>query len=242
MTEKPLGIKAYGQIPHVPDSRLGPSDKQANPGHVHIATVKPRDHHDQIFVQEKLDGSNCAVALLNGEIIPLIRAGYRAITSPYEQHHRFAAWVYQNLYRFQTVLREGERVIGEWLAQAHGTRYFLSHEPFVIFDLMVGTTRTPYDELVQRVEPGAFTTPFLLHRGSSCSVAQMLALLGTYGYHGALDPAEGAVWRIERKGKVDFLCKYVRPDKVNGNYLPELSGQPPVWNELVKSTSHKKGK
>jgi len=54
--------------------------------------------------------------------------------------------------------------------------------------------------------------------------------LGTYGFHGALDPVEGAVWRVERKGVIDFLVKYVRPDKIDGDFLPEISGKEPVWN------------
>jgi hypothetical protein len=29
---------------------------------------------------------------------------------------------------------------------------------------------------------------------------------------------------------VDFLAKWVRPDKVDGMYLPEISGKEPVWN------------
>jgi len=33
----------------------------------------------------------------------------------------------------------------------------------------------------------------------------------------AIDPIEGLVYRVERKGKVDFLAKWVRPDKV-GRY------------------------
>ena len=59
------------------------------------------------------------------------------------------------------------------------------------------------------------------------------------GFHGATEAVEGAVWRVERDkptGKngnrriVSFLCKYVRPDKVDGNYLPSQSGQDSVWN------------
>jgi hypothetical protein len=45
------------------------------------------------------------------------------------------------------------------------------------------------------------------------------------GKHGALEPIEGVMWRVERKGKVDFLCKYVRPDKQDGIYL---SGDPVI--------------
>ena len=51
--------------------------------------------------------------------------------------------------------------------------------------------------------------------------------------HGAIDPIEGAMWRVEskgNKGNVEFLAKYVRHDKVDGRYLPKVSGQPEVWN------------
>ena len=34
--------------------------------------------------------------------------------------------------------------------------------------------------------------------------------------------------RCERKGAVDFLGKYVRPEKADGKYLPELSNVAPV--------------
>ena len=69
-----------------------------------------------------------------------------------------------------------------------------------------------------------------------------MKLLGACGFHGACDVVEGAVWRIERdvlvspgqgserKRIVDFLVKYVRPDKRDGSYLPEMSGKEAVWN------------
>ncbi len=124
--------------------------------------------------------------------------------------------------------------------QAHGTRYRLQHEPFVAFDLMRDDERTPYDQFIQRVAAGKFVTPALLHRGAALSIEEALKRLNTYGFHGALDPVEGAVWRVERdtplgqKGErkrvVDFLVKYVRPDKIDGLYLPEISGQEPEWN------------
>jgi hypothetical protein len=45
---------------------------------------------------------------------------------------------------------------------------------------------------------------------------------------------EGAVWRVERREgsgtRVDFLAKYVRPDKVDGSLLPENTGRAAVWN------------
>ena len=87
---KPLGHKAYGSIPHLSKSRLGPGDHHCEKGQEIIATLKPRDRFDLVIVQEKLDGSNCAIAKIEGQIIALGRSGYLAETSPFEQHHYFA--------------------------------------------------------------------------------------------------------------------------------------------------------
>jgi hypothetical protein len=48
--------------------------------------------------------------------------------------------------------------------------------------------------------------------------------------HGAVDPIEGVVYRVERKGSVEFLAKFVRPDKQVVSYLREVSVPPNVWN------------
>ena len=65
-----------------------------------------------VIVQEKLDGSNTAVALLNGEVLALNRAGYLAETSPYEQHRMFAQWVKGQEDTFKAILEDGERLVG----------------------------------------------------------------------------------------------------------------------------------
>ena len=193
---KPLGMKNYGHIAHLPGSRMGPGDHSCELDQARIATLKARDRHDHIIVQEKLDGTNVGVARVDGFLFPLVRAGYVADTSPFEQHWRFAQWVYANQDRFLAVLRGGERSV----------------------------------------------TPTVIHRGGPLSVEAAMQALDTYGFHGALDPVEGAVWRVERNelinaGKngnrhwiVDFLVKYVRPDKRDGAYLPEISGKNSVWN------------
>lgn len=227
---KPTGAKNYGHIAHLPGSRLGTGDHKCHEGQSNIATLKTRDKYDEVVVQEKLDGSNVGVALINNTLHPLTRAGYLASTSKYEQHWRFSNWVYQNSERFFGILKEGERVVGEWLMQAHGTRYELKHEPFVIFDIMVNTTRLLYDDVIRRVANYEFITPYLLHRGNAFSIDNAIKALGDYGHHGAIDKVEGAVWRVERKGEVDFLVKYVRQDKEDGLYLQEKNGKTPVWN------------
>lgn len=229
---KPLGRKAYGSIPHLPGSRMGPADHSCHEGQARIATESKRDKNDRIIVQEKLDGSCVAVAKVDGDVVALGRAGYLASTSPYEQHHLFDVWVKENVKRLDLVLSEGERIVGEWLAQAHGTRYDLGgREPFVPFDVMYETTRYTWQEVLFRMHAIDLQTPMVLNdTENAISISDAMTNLNRLGFYGAVDPVEGAVWRVERNGEVDFLVKYVRPDKVDGLYLPEISGKEIVWN------------
>lgn len=230
LPEKPLGHRAYGSIPHLPGSRRGPGDKGLSEQQAKILTEKARDKHDLITVQEKLDGSCVSVAKLNGHIIALIRAGYPASGSHYAQHHAFADWVKENEARFQHLLSEGERCCGEWLLQAHGTRYQLPHEPFVVFDIMPREhERTLAAIVAARCAAVELVTPRVIHIGGPISIESVLTVLEPSG-HGAIDDVEGAVWRVERKDVVDFLGKYVRPDKVDGKYLESITGKEPVYN------------
>lgn len=229
---KPLGRKAYGSIPHLPGSRLGPGDHHCDPGQERICTERPRDRHDRIIVTEKLDGGNVAIAKVGGKIWALGRAGYPANTSPFRQHHIFHDWVDCGIGRWGAMLSDGEAVHGEWLALAHGTKYDLAHEPFVAFDLTTAGKRIAHDELLARCELYGVTTPHVISDGPPISVTEALDALGANGKHGALEPAEGAVWRVERRGEIDFLAKYVRPDKQDGKYLTEISGAPEYWHWL----------
>lgn len=230
---KPIGGKSYGSIPHLPGSRVGPMDYHIHEGQAKIATEKVRDKHDMVIVQEKLDGSNVGVANVNGEILAITRAGYLAITSKYEQHILFDRWVKLNEKRFD-LLKEGERICGEWLVQAHGTKYDLTHEPFVAFDIISNNHRIVYNELIHRLND-RFILPNLLGN-EPMSIDIILDLIGAtnkpyINRHGALDGIEGAVWRVERMGRVDFLTKFVRPDKIDGKYLPEFNGTGEIiWN------------
>ena len=227
--QKPLGRKAYGSIGHLPNSRIGPGDHHVHAGQAVICCEKARDKHDRIIVTEKLDGSCTAVARIDGVIVPLGRAGWPAITSKFAQHRIFHEWAMSQQQRFLDALKDGERLVGEWLAQAHGTRYDLPHEPWVVFDLMADDARLPCEQMKLVAGRVGFTTPRLISDGEPISVENVLAKLEPSG-HGAVDPVEGAVWRVERDSEFDFIAKWVRPGKVDGAYLPEMSGLPAVWN------------
>ena len=85
----------------------------------------------------------------------------------------------------------------------------------------------------QRLAPAEFVRPGVVHRGRPIAVDEVLARLGS-GFHGAFDPVEGAVWRVERAQagtlRVILVAKFVRRDKLDGALLPENTGQPAIWN------------
>ncbi len=252
MNNKPLGRPSYGSISHLPTSRLGPGDHHCDPGHARIACEKTRDRHDTVYVTEKLDGSCVSVAKLHGEIVPLIRSGHKATDSKYEQHWLFHAWALRERSRFLHLLGEGQRIVGEWLAQAHGTLYNIPKEPFVVFDLFTkDNVRVLQDEFIRRVSEVDLITPKVIHCGGAYPVENLICDL-SYSGMWTSDP-EGAVWRVERndprpngRGRyVDFLVKWVRHNKKDGCYLPEVSGSEPVWNwmpEWWQSSHIRKGK
>jgi hypothetical protein len=155
----PLGGPAYGSIPHLPGSRTGhdgaasgpkpragkagagASDRTISPHRARALTDRAERPGDRVFVEEKLDGSCVAAARVGDAILALGREGALAAESLNDSRRRFAAWVEREKERFLAVLDPGERLVGEWLALAHGTRYRLPHEPFVAFDLMAGSAR-----------------------------------------------------------------------------------------------------
>jgi len=216
-SRKPMGLKKnYGSIPHLPGSRVGPAEHTINDGQARMVLEGSKEKGDVVWCQEKLDGSNVGVYRINNEIIPITRAGYVADTSPYEMHHRFYEWALNSRERFLAVLEEGERLCGEWLYQPHGTLYNLPHEPFVAFDVMKGNARLPYLEFFRRTSY-SFVTPCTI--SGPISIEDAKNSFGVCGRHGAVDPIEGFVWRLERKREVAFLCKYVHHWKEDGKYL-----------------------
>jgi hypothetical protein len=200
------------------------------------------DNHNYFAGGILVHNSNVGVVKLDSKIYPVQRLGFLASTSPYLQHSLFVEWVFFHQERFLEVLGEGERLCGEWLIQAHSTRYALPHEPFVAFDIMSGNcTRLNFEEFDKRVG-GLFVMPRLIQMGDPLSVESAIEAISTSG-HGAIDPVEGAIWRVERfnkidkkKGKdrhwvVDFLTKYVRPEKEDGIFLPGIGENlEPIWN------------
>ena len=226
-TEKPLGYKSYGSIPHLKDSRVGPGDHFIDVKQAELL-INPNSNRKQdlVYLSEKLDGSNVGVTKINGEIIPLVRAGYTALSSPYKQHHIFYEWVMKRKKKFYEALDDRERMCGEWLYQVHGTKYDIKDPEmlFAPFDLYnKNNKRVVYEELIYTSNKLDFIMPKIVHVGKGISISEALKKLGTYGFHNALDPIEGGVWRLEdtEKNKFSTIAKFVNHFKQDGVYMNE---------------------
>jgi RNA ligase-like protein len=221
-------MRLYAKIGHLPGSRTGPNDRHVPPALAERLTARGRPG-DRVIVQEKLDGSCVLVARREGALVALGREGRRCDESRNEGRRRFAAWVAERE-RLFAWLGEGERVAGEWLVLAHGTRYALPHAPFAAFDLFDARGgRAAQAELAARLPP-TLPRPRVLHEGAPLAVEAALAALGERGHHGALEPAEGVVYRLEAGGQTLALAKWVRPGKVDGSYLADHGSGVHLWN------------
>ena len=229
---KPLGRKAYGSIGHLPGSKLGPGDHHLDEKQAALLTHRknPQHHGARVVVQQKIDGSCCAVAKIGGVIVPLGRAGYPAATAPYQHLRDFHVWAVARADRFDRLLSEGERVVGEWLSARHSLEYverdavggydtradwLESDAAFVAFDIMRDSTRALHDEVHGRVSAEGLLPAHTFHVGAPTLVANawstLLDVHTAFRVYPVGEP-EGLVYRYEHAGAVKFLGKWVRAD------------------------------
>lgn len=229
---KPLGAKGYGSTPHLVGSRVGPADSHVDPSLALIMTEKVRHKHDRIIVTEKLDGSCMTVARIGRWVLPINRAGYLVTDSPWPMQHVFADYVADRGDPFTSVLSDGERIAGEWMLQAHGTRYRVVDpaDLFAAFAIIGPRGRIPYDEFSSRVDAAGIRRAHVISDGPAMSQAAAVAALGSSGFHDALEQPEGAVWVLETRGEFNCIAKHVIPAKVDGKYLSGINGGEDMWN------------
>ena len=232
---KPINRKNYGSIPHLSSSKLGDGDHYITEGQERILTIKKRDKHDIIRVFEKYDGSNVGIAKKDGNIYALTRSGYEAKTSPYKQHHLFSDWVDQSISLFDGMLNEGERICGEWLAQAHGIQYNIADEqqPIVFYDLIdEDNQRLLWNDVVDRTHDLPIDLARHIHYGDPISPKDLQDELRKCdnSFYPIDGKPEGMIYRVERKDKVDFLAKWVRKDFKPGLYCINVDEKDLIWN------------
>jgi hypothetical protein len=229
-------VTLYSKIPHLPGSRVvgatGGVDRRVHAAIAARFLDASRDG-DRVLVTEKLDGTCVAVVREGAVVRGYGREGTPCAEARNDGRRAFATWVEAQAARFGG-LGDGERLTCEWLLHAHGTRYALPHGPAVVIDgFGADGVRWPLDVVRAKAAAAGLPVAHLLHDGAAVALAAVLARLGERGHHGAIDPAEGVVYRLERGGVVLGLAKYVRPGKVDGCYLADHTGGDHVVNSWV---------
>ncbi|MDR0935862.1 MAG: RNA ligase family protein [Oscillospiraceae bacterium] len=190
---------------------------------------------DLVIVTEKVDGANVGVLRLGDKLHAVSRKGYDVLTSPYEWLQEFDYFVGNNRERFMNLLNEGERICGEWLVKTHTLRYKLKSEPFLVFDIISGSERASYFEIVKRAREQGFTTAGLIHAGEAIPPEIALKLMGK-GYHGVIgDEPEGVVYRYETSGKFQFSAKFVSNPLVGNEELFKANMNSNLRNNYKKA-------
>lgn len=227
--QKKVLNKSYDSIGHLSKSRLGESDSHIDKKQEFLLTEKLPPVDCILYIEEKMDGSNCAVIRKNGEIIAIGRSGYRCSDSNFEQHRMFHRYIEKRKQMFESILsHEGDRVVGEWLAMAHGTLYSNIISPYQVFDFFRDEKRLNFEERKKIFDTYGLSMVPLLYKGKEAiSIEKALDLALT---HNSL--AEGVVYRLEifdkkiNTYKPFLIAKVVRMDKEDGKYFSDTN---PIW-------------
>lgn len=245
MRTKIIQGKNYGSIPHLSNSKVGEHDKYLTSGQEAIILNGGRDKHDRLTVTLKLDGTNVGITKKDGNLVTLQRKGFDCASSPYRQHHEFDKWVHENHERFDDLLHEGDRIVGEWMWQASGIEYEIWGGPFFAFDYFpYFGGRMSYDAMVEHIAGYEIKMPTAIWDSARQEVPKSFPLIKRkfdllHEIGAIMNPNpgkvdhEGMVFRVERKGKFDFMAKWVRPDFEPGKFLPGIGlpvGAEPVQN------------
>lgn len=227
----------FGNISHLPGSRLKDSgdtviDEKLIKYFTEGVQFRKRD---KVFVTEKVDGANIGVYKSGGKLYPIMRKGFDVRGSSRGFLREFGDFVSDNAERFDKLLKDGERVCGEWMIKTHSLFYDMDHEPFIVFDIIKGIDRPTYDEVVTRALDCGFKTTGLVNKGEA-SVEHALELMGK-GFHGVCGgKPEGLVYRYERDGRYCMAAKYVSNSTVDGEYMDDEN----AWNKWKNWERHAK--
>ena len=231
--------KNFGSISHLPGSKMiDDVDRLLGEQEINWLIKRRRDPAtDIVIVTEKVDGMNAGVLKQNGLLYPLMRYGYDVRTSDISWIRGFGRFVQDNQYRFYELLKEGERICGEWMLKTHTLQYNLQHEPFVAFDLIdASNARESYSKFIDRIHRFDFTSPGLVHIGESIPPDMAIQIMGC-GYHHVMDGCpEGVVYKYESSGK--FVCsgKFVSNPNVGNCELFNMN----IDSNKINYTSRKR--
>lgn len=182
---------------------------------------------DNVFVEEKVDGSSVGITVLDGQ--PVIRnrnhilnKSFAARTPAKMQFSSIWNYFYQHRHQFDHLMDSAGpvTVYGEWMWALHGLAYDKLPDYFIPYDLFDHEKRvflaTDYTR-AKLLEAGFATVP-LLHHGRVESYEQLEALANAPSPFTTLAPREGIYLKITDGKQIIQRFKMVRQGFIQGEH------------------------
>ena len=168
-----------------------------------------------LTIEEKVDGANLGISLIDGEI-RFQKRGHWVVPASEEQFAKLESWASQHKHAILRILANGNRILfGEWLSSQHSVHYDSLPDWFLAFDVYEISTAsflsvTRRDELLKGSGINAVRT---VHKGPMASMDQLVDLVlnleTLYCRKGV--SAEGVYLRVDEEGKLKRRAKLVHP-------------------------------
>lgn len=198
--------------------------------------VVPEAEADVIFqnphtvVQEKVDGANCGMALLDGHPVirshqHILRKGFQKDTPAKKQFAPIWTWFYKNRSKFEKleVIAGSVGVYGEWMVQQHGMVYDHLPDWFIAYDLYdyeQGKFLEPQAAIQCLVDAGFAVVP-VLKVGVVESYEELEALAGGESPFAPGQQREGIYVKVSDGSWQTHRFKMIRQGFVQGSLLED---------------------
>ena len=179
---------------------------------------------ESLFVEEKVDGANCGMALIDDH--PVIRnrthvlnKGYVKKNTPAKLQFRPAwNWFYKNKKKFEQLESFGSLALyGEWLWALHGIHYDKLPDWFIVYDIYERDTERYLSPSHRRaiLNPIGFTSIPLLHKGP-ITQEELQDLCQQPSVYSSSDQREGVYLKTGDDFYTLDRCKLLREGYVQG--------------------------
>lgn len=192
--------------------------------------VAPIFSSDRVVVQEKIDGANCGMALVDGHPgirsrTKILRKGglNRYMNPSMAQFAPVFNWFYENKKKFEKLVNQfgNYTVYGEWMVQQHGMYYDNLPDMFVAYDLYDqdrGQYMDPNHAAAALCLSGFATVP-MLKFGKVANYEELEALANLPSKFSTDLPGEGIFVKAGDGGWTTCRFKMVRQGFVQGVLL-----------------------
>jgi ATP-dependent RNA circularization protein (DNA/RNA ligase family) len=174
----------------------------------------------KVYVQEKVDGSNCGMTIVDGQPLirgrsKFIRKGYLPKTSATKQFASIFNWWHAQKKKFERLEKEAGPVsiYGEWMKAQHGMKYDRLPGWFIAFDLY-DYDRCQFIDTAKAhdiLDDCGFCTCPLLYQGRLSGYEQLDTLVNENTEFAKDEQREGLVVKVSDGDWLTHKFKMVRP-------------------------------